>query len=382
MQVTDIYPLHFRYFKNNMQSIAVLMPLLPGADLVNHPCEGIMLYSFATPQAQSIFREVELSTTHSIFIAGGPHPSACSEETLGFFDYVVIGEGEETLPELIHTLQKGGDVSSVRGIAFKNKSGIVHTGKRDNIVMDNYPAFKPHHIHSSIEITRGCPFSCAYCSTPQLFGHRMRHRSIDEIAKYARFLRDIRFTSPNAFAYGSDGTHPRIEKVESLLKALPRRNIFFGTFPSEVRPEFVDDSLLELVSGYCANTTLNMGGQSGSQRMLDMIRRGHRVEDIISGVEKCIQHGFTPVVDFIFGLPGEIEDDQHETLRLIKWLTGKGGKVHSHYFMPLPGTALENAVPAPLSREVERIMGELALRGKVTGVWSEKSIRCQGQKNF
>ncbi len=364
--------IHFRYFKPNMQSIAVLMPLIPGADLVPGPCDGIMLYSFATPQAPYIFREVCRSKTKSIFIAGGPHPSVRPEETLRYFDYVVIGEGEETLPELIRTLQKGEDVSSVRGMAFKNNGSIVFTEKREDILLDNYPAFDPYLVHSSIEISRGCPFSCAYCSTPQLFGHRMRHRGIPGIARYAEFLRDVRFTSPNAFAYGSDGLHPHFEKIETLLKAMPHRNIFFGTFPSEVRPEFINDRLLELVLEHCANTTLSIGGQSGSQRILDMIHRGHTVEDIITGAEKCLQHGLTPVVDFIFGIPYETEDDQHDTLRLIRWLTGKGGKVHSHYFMALPGTALENPLPSSLSRQVDKTMGELALHGKATGIWSKR----------
>jgi radical SAM superfamily enzyme YgiQ (UPF0313 family) len=95
------------------------------------------------------------------------------------------------------------------------------------------------------------------------------------------------------------------------------------------------------------------------------------VEDIIIGAEKCLRHGFTPVLDFIFGLPYETEDDQLDTLKLIKWLTVKGAKVHSHYFMPLPGTALEKLAPAPLSKHVDKIMGELALHGKATGVWSK-----------
>ncbi|MBU4339496.1 MAG: TIGR04013 family B12-binding domain/radical SAM domain-containing protein [Euryarchaeota archaeon] len=362
-------PIHFRHFKNCMQSIAVLMPLVQGADVVHEPCDGIMLYSFATQQAQDVFHEVGMSKKRPIFIAGGPHPSARPEETLRFFDYVVIGEGEETLPELIRTIQNKGDVSSVRGIAFKDKNGIVLTDRRDPVMLDSYPPFGIDGIRSTIEITRGCPFSCAYCQTPQLFGQMMRHRSIDEIVRYSKYLKDVRFTSPNAFAYGSDGTSPRIEKIEALLKNLPRKNIFFGTFPSEVRPEFINDRILELVSDHCANTALCMGGQSGSQRILDLIKRGHTVDDIIAGVEKCLQHGFTPVVDFIFGLPGETEDDQLETLRLIKWLTGKGGTVHSHYFMQLPGTGFENSTPAPLSAQVERTMGKLALAGKTTGVW-------------
>jgi len=330
-----------------------------------------MLYSFASQQAQDVFYEVGCSKNHPIFIAGGPHPSARPEETLRFFDYVVIGEGEETLPELIKILQNRGDVSSVRGIAFKEKERIVFTEKREPITLDSYPPFGCNGIRSTIEITRGCPFLCAYCQTPQLFGHIVRHRSMDEIVRYSKYLKDVRFTSPNAFAYGSDGIRPRVEKIEALLKKLPRKNIFFGTFPSEVRPEFINDRILELVSEHCANTTVSMGGQSGSQRVLDMIKRGHTVDDIITGVEKCLQHGFTPVVDFIFGLPGETEEDQLETLRLIQWLTGKGGKVHSHYFMKLPGTGFENSDPAPLSVQVEKTMGKLALAGKTTGVWSK-----------
>lgn len=367
MQVQNI---GFRYFKKNMQSIAVLLPLISGADIVEQPRDGIMVYSFATPQASYVFDEVENSRTSSVFVAGGPHPSACPHETLGFFDYVVVGEGEETLPELISALHNGKDVSSVRGIAFKKNDEFIFTGIRDDVSLDKYPPFDPDIMHNTIEISRGCPFNCAYCQTPQLFGHNMRHRSIDMILKYAKFLGDIRFTSPNAFAYGSDGIHPKIEKIEKLLRALPGGNIFFGTFPSEVRPEFINDKLLELVSDHCANTTINMGGQSGSQKTLDGIRRGHTVDDIITGAEKCLQHGFVPVVDFIFGLPDETEEDQKETIKLIKWLTGKGGKVHSHYFMPLPGTALVNRLPSPLSRQVEKTMGELALLGKATGIWS------------
>ncbi|MCX9014364.1 MAG: TIGR04013 family B12-binding domain/radical SAM domain-containing protein [Candidatus Methanoperedens sp.] len=365
-------PVNFRFFKKNTHSIAALIPLLPAVELVHKPASGIMLYSFATMQAPFVFREVAQSVSDSIFIAGGPHPSARPSETLQYFDYVVIGEGEETLPELVDVLQNQGDVSSVKGIAFTDMDGkVVFTEKRKTVDLDSYPPFSPGVINSNIEISRGCPFGCSYCQTPQLFGHSMRHRSIDQIVKYCAYHRDIRFTSPNAFAYGSNGKEPRIDKIESLLKAIPEdRNIFFGTFPSEVRPEFISDGILEIVSKYCANTTLSMGGQSGSQRMLEIIHRGHAVEDIITGAEKCLEHGFVPVVDFIFGLPGETEEDQLESVKVIKWLTGKGARIHSHHFMPLPGTAFENAEPALLGREVEKLMGKLALDGKATGKWS------------
>jgi len=143
-QMNKINQINFRFFKKNMQSIAVLMPLVPGSDAVEKHCDGIMVYSFATQQAPSIFREVSKAGTRSEFIAGGPHPSARPEETLRFFDYVVIGEGEETLPELIDVIQNKGDISSVKGIAYKNETGnIVFTEKRSHVNLDNYPPFDP-----------------------------------------------------------------------------------------------------------------------------------------------------------------------------------------------------------------------------------------------
>lgn len=90
------------------------------------------------------------------------------------------------------------------------------------------------------------------------------------------------------------------------------KRFFFGTFPSEVRPEFVTEESVELVRKYCANDSLSLGAQSGSGRILKEIRRGHTVEDSISAVECCLEHEIVPAVDFIFGLPTETEEDQEK----------------------------------------------------------------------
>jgi len=111
---------HFRYSKKNSYSFAVLSPLLPEVGFTDIPLNGILIYSFTTRQAAKVFREVENAGTDSIFIAGGSHPSGSPEETLEYFDYVVIGEGEETLPELVKVLKEGADPGEVKGIAYKN----------------------------------------------------------------------------------------------------------------------------------------------------------------------------------------------------------------------------------------------------------------------
>lgn len=361
----------FRWNTKNSYSIAALLPLID-ADLAHQPEPGIMLYSFATAQAEEIYGEVSrarAANVEAIFIAGGPHPSAMPEEVLEHFDFVVIGEGEETLPDLIEAIVEGRDPANVLGIAYKSGGSIRFTDKRPAVDLDSYPPFAK--ILAPIEISRGCPWGCAYCQTPRLFGTCMRHRSIPIIAKYASRHKDIRFTSPNSLAYGSDGRKPRLEKVELLLKTLAeqKKPIYFGTFPSEVRPEFVSAPALELITKYCANKSISLGGQSGSPAVLRSIGRGHGREEVEEACEMALEHGLIPQVDLIFGLPMESSEDQQMTLDLVRWIEGKGGKVRAHRFMPLPGTPLAGTVPAPLSEEAEAILGSLALKGRLTGSW-------------
>jgi B12-binding domain/radical SAM domain protein len=371
-----IMKVNFRYSKKNSYSFAVLSPVLPEAGFTDRPLDGIMIYSFTTRQAAKVFKEIESAGTDSIFIAGGPHPSGCPEETLEYFDYVVIGEGEETLPELVRVLMAGGDPGEVKGIAYKNPDTgrIIQTPERPHVNLDSYPCFDPKKLRAPIEISRGCPWGCKYCQTPRLFGREVRHRSIDSILKNAQYYDDLRFIASNAFAYGSDGIHPRFDKVEKLLSALhelPNKKIFFGTFPSEVRPEFVTEESVELVRKYCANDSLSLGAQSGSDRILKEIRRGHTVEDSISAVECCLEHEIVPAVDFIFGLPTETEEDQEKSLELVRWICEKGGTVRAHYMTPLPGTPYASATPSEVSDRVRKELGKLALGGKLTGYWEK-----------
>ena len=363
----------FRWNKKNAYSLAALAPLIPDALRVRTPHDGIMIYSFASRQAESVYREVSVSCKDSILIAGGPHPSGAPEDTLQYFDYVVIGEGEETLPELVHALKTGVDVSKVRGIAYKEANGkIVFTEKRDPVDLNDYPCFDPKILMAPIEISRGCPFRCKYCQTPRLFGGKVRHRSIDSIVKCAKHYNDLRFTSSNSLAYGGDGIHPRLDKVEKLLSTLHGmggKNIYFGTFPSEVRPEFISNESLELITRYCDNTRISLGAQSGSDRILREILRGHTVDDVVNSIELCFDHGLTPMVDFMVGFPDETEEEQDMSLELIEWICKNGGQVHSHYLTPLPGTPYASVTPSPVSKHFRKVLGNLALKGKATGSW-------------
>jgi B12-binding domain/radical SAM domain protein len=352
-------------------SFACLAPACSLYGFNLHPVKGpepdvtcYSLNSLNEPRYREEIRKAPCTT-----IVGGPHATACPREVARYADYVVAGEGEFTLPRLLARLEEGKE-GPIPGVATK-EGGIPAD---HSVRLDAFPPFSV--IKGYIEISRGCPFGCAFCQTPRIFGSSMRHRSVDVIAGYARRYRDIRLVSPNALAYGSDGRNPNLPKVELLLSAL-EGNIYFGTFPNEVRPEFVTGEALELISRYCANTRIAFGIQSGSDRVLRWIGRGHTIGDGIRAMELCREHGFTPVVDLILGFPFEEEEDEAATLDVIRQVV-RSGRVRLHRFIPLPGTPLAGTRPRPVGPEAGRLLGRLALAGKVTGSWTDPAIRFSG----
>jgi B12-binding domain/radical SAM domain protein len=332
--------------------------------LVEKPEDDVTCYSLNSINAAS-YRD-EIAAADCLTIAGGPHATACPQEVAGYTDYVVVGEGEYTLPRLLADLRDGGE-GRIPGVM----TGDFFQPATTSVLPDAYPAFSE--MKGYVEITRGCPHACGYCQTPQIFGHCMRHRSIDAVARYANRHGQSRFISPNAFAYGSDGIHPRWDKLERLFLAC-RHQIFFGTFPSEVRPEFVCDESLALVTRYCANTKLHFGAQSGSDIVLEKLRRGHTVADVLHAADLCREHSLVPVVDFIVGIPFESDEDQQATLDLIRDIS-RHGIIHVHRFIPLPGTPLATTVARDLLPEVKKELGKLALRGRLTGSWNDPAVR-------
>ena len=328
----------------------------------NKPSGDCTLYSLNSLTVPAYLEEIKNASC--ITIVGGPHATACYRELTDIADYVIVGEGEYTLPSLLYTLETNSPVPP--GVATKDG----YTPALTSVYLNAYPCFT--RMKGYLEITRGCPYQCGYCQTPSLFGGRMRHRSIDSIAECLRYVNDLRFVTPNAFAYGSTNKTPRYEKIELLLKTLTqdaKKHAYFGTFPGEVRPEYITERALELIVKYSSGNKIHFGAQSGSDRVLQNIHRGHTVFDIYHALDLCKQYDIVPIVDLIVGLPGESESDQKETVTLAKDIT-RQGKVHAHLFMPLPGTRLAHETPGHILPETNKVFGSLALQGKLTGSWN------------
>jgi B12-binding domain/radical SAM domain protein len=349
---------------------------------------SIICYSFTTPQANIVAREVAILKGYlsrqkgAILLAGGPHPSGAVEDTLSLgFDLVVKGEGEETFPHLVHRFIEGKSFKDIQGISFKENEKVISNLAPPPIDLDLYPPFAPQSkMFGKIEISRGCPFGCRFCQTSYLFGSTMRHRNIDIILKYGKMivdrgLKDIHFITPNALAYGAeDGKSINYEALERLLAGLRREigstgKIHLGSYPSEVRPEMVTKEALFLIKKYCNNKYVLIGAQSGSPRLLDHLKRGHHIDAVYNAIEIILGSGFKAYVDFIFGLPGEEDEDREMTLKAMKYLAKMGAIIHAHTFMPLAGTSFAKEAPSAIPDAFRRELKRLASQAKLFGQW-------------
>ena len=321
-----------------------------------------------------------------LFVAGGPHPTGDPKGTLKMgFDIVVVGEGEETLIEILYNVKNNKNFDAIRGIAYFNKDKfLITTKKRRWIDLDKYPPLPIKNVKfGAIEITRGCPFACYFCQTPYLSGTRPRHRSIKSICNAISVMKsygktDIRFITPNAFSYGSpDGKSLKIHLLEKLLIEItkiikPKGKIYLGSFPSEVRPEHVTKETLGLVLKYAANDNIVLGAQSGSQKLLNSCNRGHSTRDVYNAVKLTMEAGLTPNVDFIFNLPNETEEDIDLTIDFMYKISDMGAKIHSHTFMPLPLTRFAYEDVKDVDEKIIKTISKLSSQGLAYGEWKKQ----------
>ncbi len=306
---------------------------------IAHHRSGLILISVMTPdceQVRSLLMKCNSINPQVIICLGGPHISATPETFQGLANWLVRGEAEDLIQEIISYAKN--DLPALDSVIQKSN----HRVRLD--------LYSPSPIklgkYGFIEITRGCPYGCYFCQTSSLFGTDVRHRSLEAIFEYCREMKkknltDIRFITPNALAYDSiDGRSLNLNSIFSLLEGIKKiigksGRIFFGSFPSEIRPEFITLESISILKKFSDSKTLVFGGQTGSNRLLKTLHRGHSREQVFSAVDLAIQNGFQVAVDFIFGLPGENEDDEKETAQFMKKLIMRGAKIHAHSFLPL-----------------------------------------------
>ncbi len=377
----DSIPVFWTDPRRNGSMISVLDEYLEAYD------EIILCYSFMTFQWPVVRQEILSLARYSLrerltVIAGGPHPSGAPRRTLeAGFDAVCVGEGDLLFPRFVLARSGAGRLEDIPGLYVRSGTGFLFTGNGELSALGDIPPFPfTRAKFGPIEITRGCPFGCKYCQTPVFKGKKVRHRPLHSIFEAVERLVetdrvDIRFITPNALAYGSnDGRQVNRHAVELLLKGirdrLPERGrIFFGSFPSEVRPDFVDRQTADLMQAFCDNKRVVIGAQSGNPNMLLKMRRGHDPDDVRRACRTIVERGFQPVVDFILGLPGETPRQMSDTLTFMEELAGEGVRLHAHAFMPLPGSPWAGLNPTPIPAGIRRKLEWMATQGSLFGQW-------------
>jgi len=360
----------WRYFETNHNALCALgaacrdvSPLTPFERIDEVRPGDLICYSFKTSQADRVGEEVRILRDRfggSIkLIAGGPHPSGDPRGTLDMgFDAVFVGPCEEEFKRFLR--------GELEGEIIRGRSVVI---SRYPISSDELPMPK------GIEISRGCPHGCKFCQVSYIFGRRPHHRPPEMVAEFIRRrgMRVVRFVSPNSLAYMAEREgEPNLEAIEKLLKGAREagaQQLFFGTFPSEVRPDWVTEEAMRLIKRWCDNKGVVIGAQSGSDRMLRLMGRGHTVEDVERAVEITLRVGLQPRIDLIFWAPGETEEDREETFKLVERMGRMNVISYGHIFMPLPGTPWADVEVEPIGEREVKMLERLVGKGYLKGNW-------------
>lgn len=371
------------FAKNNMAFLRLIKENYSEYDVVAACFSFTTLHLIESIKSLQLLKQtLKQDGIHNVItVAGGSHTTGSPAESLySGFDYVVKGEGEYVFPALLNAFRYEQEPLDIKGVYGLCDGLVAGSGMSRKVDIDKFSGFtKKYGRYSYLEITRGCPVACRYCQTSYLFGGKFRHRSVDNICSSIEFLvelgtKDFLIISPDSLSYGAEQIGaPDLAKIENLLinvkKVIKDRKFYFGAFPAELWSASVTKDGLELLKKYSHNKNVVIGAQTGSDRMLDILGRKHSRQDVVNAVELAVKAGFEPHIDFIFGFPEETEEDQLQTVELMKNLAALGGKIHSHSFIPLAGTPLGRSKPAEPSGLLIDGLEKLTGEGQQYGTW-------------
>lgn len=279
-------------------------------------------------------------------------------------DYVLLGEAEETLLELVHRLEKNIPIDdSLLGLAYKNVNGSVKKNNRRKVLkeLDSLPLpawellnIEPYkktwHNHNgyfmiNMGTTRGCPYKCNWCAKP-IYGQKYNSRSPQNVVEEIKWLQknfqveNIWF-SDDIFGLKPNWVHEfaallEYEKIKIQYKIQSRADLL-------MQENYVTD----LARSGC--TSVWMGAESGSQKILDAMDKGITVDQIKTSTILLKKHKIKPSFFIQFGYLGEDMKDIEETIRLINEMLPEDIGVSVSY--PLPGTKFYDKVKDDLIKK-------------------------------
>jgi radical SAM superfamily enzyme YgiQ (UPF0313 family) len=294
--------------------------------------DGFDFFGFSTvcssyPVTLRIAAEVKRAHPKALVVLGGPQASVVDVSTLRaypFIDLVVRGEAEQTLPDLVDALAGNRPLAAITGITFRrNEDKEIVRNPAAPLVADldalPFPAF---HLfpdvrfcrHFPLELGRGCPFSCTFCSTNDFFRRNFRLKSP---AQMIADMRRVRQTyGINSFELVHDMFTVDRKRVVAFCEALleskrknPEDEFIWGC---SARTDCVDEELIELMArAGCRG--IFFGIETGSTRMQKIIDKGLELNDSAERVRSCDKFKINTAVSLMAGFPDETMTDLRDT---------------------------------------------------------------------
>lgn len=310
---------------------------------------GITAVTAKYPMAVEIARIAKSVDLEIVTVLGGVHATSCYGQVLEqrHFDFVIRGEGEYTLLELVRTLeaQKTELFCEIPGLCFNGAAGPVVNvprvpvadldglpfAKRDDLVWDEdiLPPF-----YQSIITVRGCPYQCIYCAVPASNERKTRYRSAANVLEEIQQLSD-RHDIPELFFHDSVFTMHRERTIE-LCDGMRKRGLDLP-FYCQTRADRVDCELLDRMAAAGCHQIF-LGIESGEASSLARMKKKMTLEVIRDAVDRIKSKGIRCTGFFMIGFPWETEDGMRATIDFACDLDLDGISLFSA--TPLPGTEL------------------------------------------
>lgn len=311
-------------------------------------------------------------------IFGGPQADLSCEDTLrhlSFVDYVCCGEGETTVVPFFSSLLAGEPDLSTPGLAYRVEGGI-HLNPRPALIadLDTLPIIDYSLLdycnegRTLMEVTlfpvdvgRGCPFGCTYCSTKTFWGRSYRLKSAERIIWEIKDIHD-RFGFTH-FNFEHDMFTLNREKVIRICGML--KEIGFPIkWRCSARIDCLDEELVDIMVD-AGMISLFMGIETGSPRMQKLIRKNLNLEDVPRKLKHICSKGIAVTASFIYGFPNETEEDFNQTIHLMVELSKLPNIiVFPHLCAFLAGTELTQQYLDTTDRttKISDVVGEVAVR--------------------
>ena len=286
-------------------------------------------------------------------ILGGPHATFMDEQILAeeeAVDFVVRGEGEQTLLEIAQNIRDSNKVDSIKGITFRRNKQVIRTPNRPFIQdLDKLP--KPAYDHFELDryrlfgkkllpviTSRGCPFQCAFCVASRMFGKAYRMRSAENVLDELEWLKNVH--GAEAFTFYDDTLTFDKNRLLKICDGMKNRKIGLP-WDCQTRVDQVSKEILaEMKAAGCVQVFF--GVESGCQQILDAVNKKTSIKQNEKAIRMAKQAGLFVTISLMIGYPGETRDTLKQTLDFVQ--RSKPDDVYLCVATPYPGTELRSLV--------------------------------------